>query len=157
MAGGFYRGQAMAKNIWLQDLQDYLKGLGGGEFQDVINMLTETQEPYLTDLVGDVFTRLSGEGQIQPGAGASSQGQKYFQKTISDYLAGKIVTPALQAYQYAYQPRFGTSSQDIASQYQSSRGAGVEDILAGLAGTMAGAGASGFGGGVGKWAATLIT
>ena len=156
MAGGFYRGQAMAKNIWLQDLEDYLQGLGGADFQGVIDMLTKTQQPYLEDLVGDVFTRLSGEGQIQPGAGASSQGQKYFQKTISDYLAGNIVTPAMEMYRYGYQPRFGTSSQDIASAYQGSQGAGFEDILASLGGQIAGAGASGFGGEAGKWADKLV-
>ena len=147
MAGGFWRGQAAGRNIFQADLNQYLQGLGGADFQNLLNMLTQSQAPLFEGIAGQYGHLAAGMGQVFPGSGASSAAQEGFGNLSQDY-ASKILSQALGMYQMPWQSRFGGIT-GIPQQYAGGQGGG----LAGFAGQLFGAGmggmSSGFGAGMG--------
>ena len=151
MAGGFWRGQAAERNIFMSDLARYLGGLGGGQLQSILQSLYKTSEPILSDIMGDYAHQSAGLGQVVPGQGFSGAAQKGEWDLVSRYVAN-LLGQGLQAYQMPWQSRFG-SLGGVAQQYQAGQQQpGFEGFAGQLLGMGLGALGSGFGSGLGmKW------
>lgn len=150
MAGGFWRGQAAQRNIFNALFGDYMAGLGGGQFEDLLGTLWDVQAPAFGELMGQFGHQAASLGQAVPGQGFSGAGQEG-ERDLAARFASNIMGTALGTYAMPWQGMFGATG-GIGQDYMGGRQiakyeqAAPWQDLAGFAGGLGGSYLEGGGG-----------